>query len=43
MFHNKMKLLDDEQYQYGFNATGMDKKELKWNNYELNKILELFL
>jgi hypothetical protein len=29
MFHNKIKLPGDKQYHYEFNATRMDKKELK--------------
>jgi hypothetical protein len=36
MFYNKTKLPDDKQYYYEFNATGIDKKELKWIYYELN-------
>jgi hypothetical protein len=43
MFHDKTELPGDWQYWYKINATGMDKKELKWIFYELNKILELFL
>jgi hypothetical protein len=31
MLHNKIKLLDDEQYYYEFNATGMDQREIKMN------------
>jgi hypothetical protein len=30
MFHNNIKLAGYKQYYYGFNATRMDKKELKW-------------
>jgi hypothetical protein len=29
MFHNKIKLLEDKQYYYGFNATGIDQKGIK--------------
>jgi hypothetical protein len=43
MFHNKIKLLDDKQYYYESNATGMNQKALKWIYYDLNKLLELFL
>jgi hypothetical protein len=31
MFHNKIRLLDDKQHYYEFNATGIDKKGLKMN------------
>jgi hypothetical protein len=29
MFHKKTYLLDDKQYLYEFNATGMNKKGVK--------------
>jgi hypothetical protein len=31
MFHNKIKLPGDKQYNYGFNATGMAQKRVKMN------------
>jgi hypothetical protein len=31
MFHNEIKLPDDKQYCYEFNATGMDKKGFEMN------------
>jgi hypothetical protein len=31
MFHNKIKLPDDKQYYYEFNATRMDQKGVKIN------------
>jgi hypothetical protein len=29
MFHDETRLLDDKQYYYEFNATGMDQKGIK--------------
>jgi hypothetical protein len=31
MFHNKIRLLDDKQHYYEFNATGMGQKGVKMN------------
>jgi hypothetical protein len=31
MFHNKLKILDDKQYYYESNSTGMDQIGVKTN------------
>jgi hypothetical protein len=41
MFHNNIRLLADKQRYFEFNATGMDKKGIKWGRYEFRKILGL--
>jgi hypothetical protein len=43
MFNDKIRLPDDKQHYYEFNATGMDKKGAKMNTYELNKFLKFFM